>query len=166
MLAMPYILYQIWQFIAPALYQREKHIAIPLLFSSFVLFYLGIAFAYFITLPAILTFFLHATPDSVIPMTDINSYLVFCLKLFLVFGLTFEIPIVTLFLILTGILSTQYLTEKRRYIIVGCFTVSMFITPPDALSMAMLAIPMWLLFELGLLFGKSLERSRAVAQQI
>ena len=165
MLAMPYILYQIWQFIAPALYQREKHIAIPLLFSSFVLFYLGIAFAYFITLPAILTFFLHATPDSVIPMTDINSYLVFCLKLFLVFGLTFEIPIVTLFLILTGILSTQYLTEKRRYIIVGCFTVSMFITPPDALSMAMLAIPMWLLFELGLLFGKSLERSRAVAQQ-
>jgi len=166
MLAMPYIIYQIWSFIKPALYEKEQHLAIPLLFGSILLFYLGVAFAYFITLPAILHFFISVSPETVAPMTDINSYLVFCLKLFLVFGLTFEIPIVTLFLILTGILSTQYLTEKRRYIIVGCFTVSMFITPPDALSMAMLAIPMWLLFELGLLFGKSLERSRAVAQQI
>lgn len=156
MLVMPFILYQLWQFIAPALYKNEKRIAIPILLSSIVLFYLGIAFAYFITLPAVLTFFIHAAPDTVAPMTDINSYLSFCLKLFLVFGLTFEVPIATLLLILAGVVSIDDLVAKRRYIIVGCFFVAMFITPPDALSMLMLAIPMWLLFELGLLIARIL----------
>ncbi len=160
MIAMPYILHQIWLFIAPALYKQEKRIAIPLLLSSIVLFYVGIAFAYFVTLPAVLTFFIHAAPESVAPMTDINSYLNFCLKLFFVFGITFEVPIATLLLILAGIVSVDSLVAKRRYIIVGCFFVSMFITPPDALSMAMLAIPMWILFEIGLFFGRILEKNR------
>lgn len=158
-IAMPYILHQIWQFIAPGLYHTEKRIAVPLFVSSIILFYVGIAFAYFVTLPAILTFFIHAAPESVAPMTDINSYLDFCLKLFLVFGLTFEVPVATLLLILAGIVSVDGLVAKRRYIIVGCFFVSMFITPPDALSMAMLAVPMWLLFELGLFFGRILEKN-------
>lgn len=160
MIAMPYILHQIWQFIAPALYKHERKIAIPMLVSSVVLFYLGVAFAYFITLPAILTFFIHIAPENVVPMTDINLYLNFCLKLFLAFGVTFEIPVFTLLLILAGIVSVDSLVAKRRYIIVGCFAIAMFITPPDAMSMAMLAIPMWLLFEVGLLFGRLLEKRR------
>ena len=160
MLAMPYIIYQIWSFIKPALYEKEQHLAIPLLFGSILLFYLGVAFAYFITLPAILHFFISVSPETVAPMTDINSYLSFCLKLFLVFGFTFEIPIVTLLLIMIGVVSTQTLVEKRRFIIVGCFFVAMFVTPPDALSMIMLAIPMWMLFEIGLFFGKLIEKRR------
>lgn len=160
MLAMPFIIYQIWAFIKPALYEKEKTLALPLLIGSITLFYAGIAFAYFVALPSILHFFISVSPETVAPMTDINSYLAFCLKLFLVFGLTFEIPIATLILILIGIVSTQQLIEKRRFIIVGCFFVAMFITPPDALSMIMLAIPMWLLFELGLFFGKIIEKRR------
>jgi sec-independent protein translocase protein TatC len=161
MLVMPYIIYQIWSFIKPALYAKERHLAIPLLLSSIILFYLGVAFAYFITLPAILHFFISVSPETVAPMTDINSYLSFCLKLFLVFGFTFEIPIITLLLILIGVVSTQSLAEKRRFIIVGCFFIAMFITPPDALSMIMLAIPMWLLFELGLFCGKLIEKTKS-----
>ena len=163
MLAIPYIIYQIWSFIKPALYEKERHLAIPLLFGSIVLFYLGVAFAYFITLPAILHFFISASPESVAPMTDSNSYLGFCLKLFLVFGFTFEIPIVTLLLILMGLVSTQTLVEKRRFIVVGCFFFFFFVTPPDALSMIMLAVPMWMLFELGLLLGKILEKRKAAS---
>jgi sec-independent protein translocase protein TatC len=161
MLAMPFIIYQLWAYIRPALYQKERHLALPLLVGSILLFYIGIAFAYFITLPAILHFFMSVSPESVAPMTDINSYLSFCLKLFLVFGLTFEIPIITLVLILMGLVSTQSLVEKRRFIIVGCFFIAMIATPPDAISMIMLAIPMWLLFEVGLLFGKILEKNKA-----
>jgi len=161
--AMPFILYQIWLFVTPALYKREKKIAIPLLFSSITLFYIGISFAYFITLPAILSFFIHATPDAVVPMTDISSYLNFCLKLFLIFGLTFEIPVAIILLILINVISVKSLENNRRYIIVGCFFVSMFITPPDALSMLMLAIPMWVLFEIGLAFGKFIEKSIIVS---
>ena len=134
----------------------------PLLLGSISLFYAGIAFAYFVALPSILHFFISVSPETVAPMTDINSYLAFCLKLFLVFGFTFEIPIITLVLILIGLVSTQQLVEKRRFIVVGCFFVAMFVTPPDAISMIMLAIPMWLLFEMGLFFGKLIEKRRAV----
>ncbi|ENU58114.1 twin-arginine translocase subunit TatC [Acinetobacter guillouiae] len=162
MLAMPFIIYQIWAFIKPALYEKEKSLAFPLLLSSICLFYSGIAFAYFIALPSILHFFISVSPDTVAPMTDINSYLSFCLKLFLVFGVTFEIPIITLVLILIGLVSTQTLVEKRRFIIVGCFFIAMFVTPPDAISMIMLAIPMWMLFELGLVFGKMIEKRKRV----
>ncbi|ATZ64494.1 twin arginine-targeting protein translocase TatC [Acinetobacter bereziniae] len=160
MLAMPFIIYQIWSFIKPGLYEKEKLLSFPLLVGSIVLFYLGIAFAYFLVLPSILHFFISVSPETVAPMTDINSYLTFCLKLFLVFGLTFEIPIITLLLILIGVVSTQSLIEKRRFIIVGCFFIAMFVTPPDAISMIMLAIPMWLLFEIGLLAGRFLEKRK------
>ena len=162
-LAMPVIIYLIWSFVRPALYEKERFLAVPLLVGSIALFYIGIAFAYFITLPAILHFFISVSPESVAPMTDINSYLSFCLKLFLVFGLTFEIPIITLVLILIGVVSTQSLAEKRRFIVVGCFFIAMFVTPPDALSMIMLAVPRWLLFEIGLFFGKLLEKRKTTS---
>ena len=155
-LAMPYILYQIWSFIAPGLYKKEKKITIPVLISSIFLFYSGVAFAYFVVLKGVLKFFILFAPQNVIPMTDIDSYLSFALKLFMVFGLTFEIPVVTLLLIMVGIISTQSLESKRRYIIVGCFAVSAVVTPPDGVSMLLLAIPMWLLFELGLFLAKVL----------
>ncbi|WP_350560739.1 twin-arginine translocase subunit TatC [Psychrobacter sp. CAL346-MNA-CIBAN-0220] len=153
-LAMPYILYQIWSFVAAGLYKKEKKIAIPVLLSSIFLFYAGIAFAYFVVLKGVLKFFIMFAPQNVIPMTDIDSYLNFALKLFMVFGLTFEIPVVTLLLIMIGIVSTQSLEDKRRYIIVGCFVVAAVVTPPDGVSMLLLAIPMWLLFELGLFLAK------------
>lgn len=158
--AMPYILYQIWSFVAPGLYKKEKKIAIPVLLSSIILFYAGVAFSYFIVLKGVLKFFILYAPQNVLPMTDIDSYLSFALKLFMVFGLTFEIPVVTLLLILTGIVSIQSLEDKRRYIIVGCFAVAAVVTPPDGISMLMLAIPMWLLFELGLLLAKLLIKEK------
>ena len=154
--SMPYILYQIWSFVAPGLYKKEKKVAIPVLMSSIFLFYAGVAFAYFIVLKGVLKFFIMFAPQNVLPMTDIDSYLSFALKLFMVFGLTFEIPVVTLLLILVGIVSIQSLEDKRRYIIVGCFGVAAVVTPPDGVSMLMLAIPMWLLFELGLFLAKIL----------
>lgn len=157
----PYILVQVWGFVAPALYKRERQIAIPLVVSSVVLFYAGVAFAYFVTLPAILGFFTRVGPQGVAIMTDINLYLDFALKLFLVFGLTFEIPVIVLVLMAAGIVSSAALADKRRYIIVGCFLLAMFLTPPDAISMGVLATSMWLLFELGLFFGRFLEKRRA-----
>ena len=155
-LAMPYILYQIWSFIAPGLYRKEKKVAIPVLLASICLFYAGVAFAYFIVLKGVLKFFIMFAPQNVLPMTDIDSYLSFALKLFMVFGLTFEIPVITLLLILTKIVSIESLEDKRRYIIVGCFAVAAVVTPPDGVSMLVLAFPMWLLFELGLLLAKIL----------
>ncbi len=162
-LAMPYILYQIWSFVAPGLYKKEKKIAIPIVTSSIFLFYAGVAFSYFIVLKGVLKFFILFAPQNVLPMTDIDSYLSFALKLFMVFGLTFEIPVVTLLLILVGIVSIQGLEDKRRYIVVGCFAVAAVVTPPDGVSMLMLAVPMWLLFELGLLLAKILIKDKDVA---
>lgn len=159
--AMPYILYQIWSFVAPGLYKKEKKVAVPVLLSSILLFYAGVAFAYFIVLKGVLKFFIMFAPQNVLPMTDIDSYLSFALKLFMVFGLTFEIPVVTFLLILVGIVSIDSLENKRRYIIVGCFGVAAIVTPPDGVSMLMLAIPMWLLFELGLLLAKLLIKDKA-----
>ncbi|HNA22824.1 MAG TPA: twin-arginine translocase subunit TatC, partial [Agitococcus sp.] len=130
-IAIPYVLYQVWSFIAPALYKHEKKLAIPLLVSSVILFYIGISFAYFVTLGPVLKFFVSVAPENVDFMTDINAYLDFCIKFFLVFGFTFEIPVVVLILIMAGIISTESLAEKRRYIIVICFAISMFVTPPD-----------------------------------
>ena len=164
-LAMPYILYQIWSFVAPGLYKKEKKIAIPVLLSSIFLFYAGVAFSYFIVLKGVLKFFITFAPQNVLPMTDIDSYLSFALKLFMVFGLTFEIPVVTLLLILVGIVSIQSLEDKRRYIIVGCFGVAAVVTPPDGVSMLMLAIPMWLLFELGLFLAKILIKEEQVKEE-
>nr|WP_243453129.1 twin-arginine translocase subunit TatC [Psychrobacter coccoides] len=155
-IAMPYILYQIWSFVAPGLYKKEKKVAVPVLLSSIVLFYTGVAFAYFVVLQGVLKFFIMFAPQNVLPMTDIDSYLSFSLKLFMVFGLTFEIPVITLLLILARIVSIESLEDKRRYIIVGCFAIAAVVTPPDGVSMLMLAFPMWLLFELGLFLAKLL----------
>lgn len=154
LLAIPFILYQFWRFIAPALYQSERKFGMALVLSSIGLFYLGILFAYYLILPLALNFFVLASPDNVLPMTDINSYLDFCLKLFLAFGIAFQIPVLTYILIFIGILSIQQLEHYRKHIIVLFFFIAMFITPPDIFSMLALAVPMWLLFELGLWITK------------
>jgi len=149
-ISFPFLLFQLWKFISPGLHNRERKLAIPLFLSSNILFYLGVLIAYKFVLPVILDFFIGFSPKSVLPMTDINSYLSFCLQLFLVFGCVFEIPVLVIILILMNIISVEYLKQKRKHIIVGCFFISMFITPPDILSMAVLAIIMWVLFEIGL----------------
>ncbi|MAF16679.1 MAG: twin-arginine translocase subunit TatC [Marinomonas sp.] len=155
LVGIPYILYQAWSFIAPALYKEEKTVAIPLLISSVILFYCGIAFAYFVVLPLIFGFFTSVGPGEVAVMTDINNYLNFVLKLFFAFGVTFEIPVATYLLIKAGVTTVAGLSKKRPYVFLGCFVVGMLITPPDIFSQTLLAIPMWLLFELGLLAGRS-----------
>ena len=156
-MAIPVILYQIWGFVAPGLYQKEKRIAMPLLASSVLLFYAGAAFAYYVVFPLIFAFFTSVGPENVQVMTDINSYLDFVLKLFLAFGIAFEMPIAAVILIWTGVTSPDALAKKRPYIIVGCFIFGMLLTPPDVISQSPLAIPMWLLFELGVFFGRLLE---------
>ena len=159
-LAMPYVLYQVWGFIAPGMYRHEKRLAVPLLASSVILFYAGAAFAYFVVFPLIFAFFTSVAPDDITIMTDINSYLNFVLKLFFAFGLAFEIPIAAVLLIWAGITTPETLAGKRPYIIVGCFIFGMLLTPPDIISQSLLAVPMWLLFEVGVYFGK-LTRPRS-----
>jgi len=153
-LTIPLIFYQFWRFIAPALYQKERKMGFSLITISTFLFYLGVLFAYAFILPLALKFFILASPDNVLPMTDIHSYLNFCIKLFLAFGCAFQIPILTYILIFIGILSIEQLEKYRKHIIVFFFFISMFITPPDIFSMLALAVPMWLLFELGLFVTK------------
>lgn len=157
LLSVPYTLFQAWSFIAPALYKNEKQIAIPLLISSILLFYLGVLFAYFVVLPLIFGFFTSVGPSEVAVMTDINQYLNFVLKLFFAFGVTFEIPVATYLLIKAGVTTVAKLSKKRPYIFLGCFVVGMLITPPDIFSQTLLAIPMWMLFELGLLAGRTVK---------
>ncbi len=164
-ITVPFILAQIWGFIAPGLYKHKKKAALPLLLSAIVLFYLGVAFAYFIVLVPALKFFVMFAPDNVLPMTDIDSYLNFVVKLFLVFGVMFEIPVVTLILVLMRLVSVQSLADKRRYIIVGCFAIAAVVTPPDGASMIMLAVPMCLLFELGLLMARALVKDDAASTE-
>ncbi len=153
-LAMPVLLAQAWRFIAPGLYDHEKRYAIPLLVVSVLLFYSGIAFAHFVIFPLIMQFFVLASPENVVVSPDISSYLNIALKLFFAFGAAFEIPVATLLLIWSGITNVKDLSAKRPYVILFCFVFGMLLTPPDPFSQSMLAIPMWLLFELGLLFGR------------
>lgn len=157
-LAVPVILYQLWAFVAPGMYREEKRIAFPLLASSVVLFYAGAAFAYFVVFPLIFAFFTSIGPTDVAVMTDINRYLDFVLKLFFAFGLAFEIPIAAVILIWSGITTPETLAQKRPYIIVGCFVFGMLLTPPDVISQSLLAIPMWMLFEVGVFFGRFVDR--------
>lgn len=164
-ICVPFIIAQIWGFVAPALYKHEKRAVVPLLLSAIVLFYVGVAFAYFVVLVPALKFLVLFAPDNVLPMTDIESYLDFVIKLFLVFGLMFEIPVATMLLVLVRIVTPKQLATKRRYIIVGCFFVSAIITPPDGASMLMLAIPMCILFELGLMAASMFIKSdKSIAQ--
>jgi sec-independent protein translocase protein TatC len=160
-IAMPVILGQVWGFIAPGLYQTEKRVAVPILVSSIVLFYTGVAFAYFVVFPLVFQFFTAVGPDEISVMTDINRYLDFVLKIFFAFGLAFEIPIAAVILILTGVTTADQLASNRSYVIVGCFVVGMLLTPPDAISQTLLALPMWLLFEIGLLMGRALKSKEA-----
>ena len=148
--AMPYLLYQLWAFVAPGLYRHEKRLTVPLLVSSSILFYLGILFAYYAVFPIIFAFFTSTAPEGVLVMTDINAYLSFVLKLFFAFGLAFEVPVATVLMVKVGMTTPESLAGKRPYIIVGAFVVGMVMTPPDILSQTMLAVPVWLLFEAGL----------------
>ena len=156
--AMPYLLYQLWSFVAPGLYSNEKRLAVPILVSSSVLFYLGILFAYFAVFPLIFAFFTSSAPEGVAVMTDINLYLSFVLKLFFAFGLAFEVPVATVLLVKVGATTPESLAAKRPYIIVGAFAVGMLMTPPDIFSQTLLAIPVWILFEAGLYFSRMVKR--------
>ena len=152
--AMPYILFQVWQFIAPGMYRHEKRLALPLLASSIVLFYGGLAFAYYVVFPLVFQFFSGIIPAGITYSPDIARFLDVALKLFLAFGVAFEIPIATVLLIWAGITDPETLSQKRPYVFVACFVIGMLLTPPDVVSQCLLAIPMWLLFEAGLFFGR------------
>lgn len=153
-ISVPFILYQFWGFVAPGLYRHEKVMIAPLLLASTLLFYGGAAFAYFLVFPLVFGYLTAAAPEGVAVMTDIATYLDFVLGMFFAFGVAFEIPIFTIVLVWTGIITPQSLAEKRPYVIVGVFVIAMFLTPPDALSQTLLAVPMWMLFEAGLLFSR------------
>lgn len=153
-LSVPYILYQIWAFVAPALYKQEKRLVYPLMVSSTLLFYLGVAFAYYVVFPLVFGFLTSTAPEGVTMATDISSYLDFVLTIFLAFGICFEVPVAIILLCWAGITTPQDLTAKRPYIIVAAFVIGMFLTPPDIFSQTLLAIPMIILFELGVLVAR------------
>lgn len=153
-MAMPYVLYQLWAFVAPGLYQHERRLMLPLLVSSTVLFYLGALFAYFVVFPLVFAFFTSTAPEGVSVMTDISRYLDFVLTLFIAFGAAFEVPVVTVLLVWTGVVTLEGLRQKRPYIILAAFVIGGVLTPPDVISQTLLAVPMWMLFEMGLLFAK------------
>ena len=159
-IGMPFLLYQFWAFIAPGLYKHEKTLAFPLLFSSIILFYLGMVFAYFVVFPLMFQFFTGIALEGVTMMTDITKYLDFVLKMFFAFGMAFEVPIATIIVISTGMTTADKLAAKRPYIIVVAFVAGMLLTPPDVVSQMLLAIPMWILFEFGLIFSRILSRKK------
>ena len=161
-IAIPFILYQFWAFVAPGLYKHEKRLVMPLLVSSTLLFYLGMAFAYFIFFPLVFTFLASTAPEGVEVATDMGSYLDFVMTLFFAFGVAFEVPIATIILVWMGVTTPEKLREKRPYVIVGTFVIGMFLTPPDIISQTLLALPMWVLFELGLIFSRSFVKKEQV----
>ncbi|MFP5440854.1 MAG: twin-arginine translocase subunit TatC [Gammaproteobacteria bacterium] len=160
-IAVPYVLWQVWAFVAPGLYRHEKRFAAPVLVSSVLLFYGGMAFAYFVVFPLVFAFFTATAPEGVAVMTDIEQYLSFVLTLFLAFGIAFETPVVVVLLVAMNMVSTQAMVAARPYIIVAAFVIGMLLTPPDILSQFLMAIPMWMLFEVGLLVGRLIEKRRA-----
>jgi len=163
-ITIPWILYQVWAFIAPGLYQKEKRLALPVLISSTLLFYCGMAFAYFVIMPIFFAFITSTAPEGVAVMTDINRYLDFVMTIFFAFGVAFEVPVATVILVLTGIITPEAMAAKRPYIIVGAFVVGMLLTPPDVISQTLLAVPMWLLFEVGIFVSRLLLRRRGEAR--
>ena len=152
--AIPYLLFELWNFIAPGLYKEEKVGFFVVLFSSIILFLAGICFAFFVIFPLIFTFFVQASPSEVLVMTDINEYIDFVIRILFVFGFAFEVPIVLMLMIWSGVTNTQRLSSARPYVIIGCFVVGMFLTPPDIFSQTLLALPVWLLYEVGLLASR------------
>jgi sec-independent protein translocase protein TatC len=159
-LTIPYLLYQIWGFIAPGLYQHEKRLATPLLISSVLLFYAGMAFAYYVVFPLVFGFFTSVAPEGVSVMTDIGKYLDFVNMLFLAFGIAFEVPVATVLLVAVGATTPEKLGHIRPYIIVVAFIIGMFLTPPDVISQVLLAIPMWILYEFGIIFSRFVVKAR------
>ena len=164
-IAIPVVLYQIWGFIAPGLYKNEKRLVAPLLFSSTLLFYLGMAFAYYVVFPLAFSFFTSVAPEGVVINTDISSYLNFVLKIFFAFGLSFEIPVAVVLMCWTGVTTPDKLRAKRPYVIVGVFVLGMLLTPPDIISQTLLAIPMWILYEFGILIGSFYSRKKDEQEQ-
>ena len=163
--AMPYLLHQLWAFVAPGLYENEKALAMPLLVSSIALFYLGILFAYFVVFPLVFAFFTSTAPEGVAVMTDINAYFSFCMKLFFAFGISFEVPVATVIMVKMGITTPEDLVAKRPYVIVGAFVVGMLMTPPDIFSQTLLALPVWVLFELGVRLSRRFRPRDDYAQE-
>ena len=166
LLTIPYLLHQIWAFIAPGLYSHEKRMATPLLISSIILFYCGIAFAYFVIFPILFGFFIGVAPEGVAVMTDIGQYLDFIIAIFLAFGIAFEVPVATFLLIAAGVTTVDKLADKRPYIIIGAFVIGMMLTPPDVISQSLLAIPIWLLFELGLIASRIFLKDKVTEEVI
>ena len=159
-ISIPYLLYHLWMFTAPGLYEKEKKLVLPVLVSSSLLFYLGAAFAYFVVFPLIFAFFISIAPDGIAVMTDISRYLDFVITLFFAFGFAFEVPVITVILVLTNVSTTASLSKKRPYVIVGAFVIGMLLTPPDVISQTLLAVPIWLLFELGIVFSKIITKKK------
>jgi sec-independent protein translocase protein TatC len=164
-ITIPVVLYHIWGFVAPGLYKNEKRLVAPLLFSSTLLFYLGMAFAYYVVFPLAFSFFTSVAPEGVVINTDISSYLNFVLKIFFAFGLAFEIPVAVVLMCWTGVTTPHALRAKRPYVIVGVFIVGMLLTPPDIISQTLLAIPMWILYEFGIVVGSIYSRKRTELEQ-
>ena len=162
-IAMPVVIYQVWAFVAPGLYKQEKRFAIPLVASSILLFYTGVLFAYSVVFPLMFAFFTAAAPEGVAVMTDINSYLDFVLAIFFAFGLAFEVPIATVMLVWSGLTTTKSLGQKRAYVFLGSFVFGMLLTPPDVISQTLLAVPVYLLYEVGILMAKLMVKKKAEA---
>ena len=163
-LAMPYVLYQAWAFVAPGLYQHEKKLAVPMLVSSVLLFYLGAAFAYYLVFPVMLSFFVATTPTGVQMMTDMGSYLDFVMVLLLAFGVAFEVPVATVLLVWTGFVKLSTLKKNRGFVLLGIFIVAAFLTPPDAVSQSFMAVPMYILYEIGIVMAKLLLKDKLAAR--
>ena len=163
--AMPYLLHQLWSFIAPGLYQHEKRLAVPLLASSVILFYAGAAFAYFVVFPLVFAFLTSVAPEGVAVATDITAYLDFVLTLFFAFGISFEVPIATILIVLAGVTTPDKLAQKRPFVVVGAFVIGMLLTPPDVISQTLLAVPIWLLFEVGIFFSRLLKRKPKASEE-
>jgi sec-independent protein translocase protein TatC len=165
-LAMPYVLYQVWAFVAPGLYRNEKRFAIPLVVSSILLFYAGIAFAYFVVFPLMFAFLTTTAPQGIQMMTDMANYLDFVLLLFFAFGVAFEIPVATVLLAATGMVKIETMTKNRGYVLLGIFVIAAFLTPPDAISQSFMAVPMYLLYEVGIILSRALLRERTKQQTV
>jgi len=165
LIALPYVLYQAWAFVAPGLYQHEKRLAVPVILSSFFFFLVGMAFAYFVVFPVAFGFFVGYTPPGVQMMTDIDKYLSFVLTMFLAFGLTFETPVVVVVLVRMGVVGLDKLKAARGYVIVGAFVIGAIFTPPDVISQLLLAIPLWLLYEVGLFLARFVSVPKRDAEE-
>jgi sec-independent protein translocase protein TatC len=163
--AMPYVLYQAWAFVAPGLYKREKRFAIPLVVSSIVLFYAGVAFAYFVVFPLMFAFLTSTAPVGVQVMTDMTNYLDFVVLLFFAFGVAFEIPVATVLLAATGLVRIETMAKNRGYVVLGIFVIAAFLTPPDAISQSFMAVPMYLLYEIGIVLSRVLLREKLAQEK-